>query len=117
MANPGQKSNKIYNLPLAVYTGTHEPMSIRDPIYPRKSEVHCGSVFMFHGHSVEYPTLWTVQEIFTLYSSESGRTVQSSVYNVRLLDDIVVLQCDRPFQQKRIIFRTLSYSAAWRLEE
>src|SRR3954470_2982282 len=116
MPNTYRKFSEVRNLPRGVYTGTDEPVVVRDPIYPRKSEISCGAVFMFHGHRVDYPTLWRVQSIWTISRSESGHLTESSVHNARLLDDIAVLQCDRPFQEKRITVRTLCVTAAWRLE-
>lgn len=103
-------------LPRGVYTGTAQPLTVIDPIYPRKSEVSRGSWFSFHGHRNPRSTLWIVEDIITLCKSESGRFIESSVHNVRMLDDVVVLRCEGPFQKKRITFRHLSYSAAWRLE-
>lgn len=104
----------LYNLPLGVYTGTSEPITIIDPIYPRRREVHRGSRFMFHGHSVDEPTEWIVEDIITENGSGNDR-VRSSVNNVRRIHDIVWLRCDRPFQRKRLRFIWLSNSAAWRL--
>src|SRR3954471_17545104 len=115
MANTYMKFSEVHNLPRGAYTGTDYPVVVRDPIYPRKSEISCGSIVMFHGHRVDYPTLWRVQAIYTISKSESGRITESSVHNARLLDDVAVLQCDLPFQQKRITVRTLCVTAAWRL--
>src|SRR4051812_39579579 len=107
MANPRRQSAEVHDLPLGVYTGTDKPVVVRDEIYPRKSEISCGSVFMFHGHRVDHPTLWRVQAIYTINKSESGRITENLVHNARLLDDVAVLQCDQPFQQKQITVRTL----------
>jgi hypothetical protein len=113
MAN--RKLRIVDELPRAVYIGTDDPITIKDRFYPRKSEVRRGSVFEFHGHSVEEPVEYIVEDIFTLQTSESGRAVEASVHNVRLLDDIVILRCEKPFMKRRMRFRWLSISAAWRL--
>lgn len=106
----------VYLLPRAVYTGTDEPLTIRDPIYPRKSEVHVGSVFSFHGHRQERVTHWVVEAIYTVATSESGRVVESYVANVRMMADILTLRCEETREVRRLRFSWLSVSAAWRLE-
>jgi len=111
-----RKLSDVYNLPLAVYTGTAEPIAIKDPIYPRKTEVHRGSRFSFHGHTVEEPLMYTVENIITVTGKGRNR-VRSSIDDVRMLDDIVELRCEKPFRKTSITFRWLSVSAAWRLEE
>lgn len=116
MAMTNRKFDDVYNLPRGVYTGTAAPVAIKDPIYPRKAEVHRGSKFVFCGHSVDEPTIWIVEDIITVTGKGRDR-VRSSVDNVRMLDDIVELRRERPFLKKRIRFRTLSYMAAWRILE
>lgn len=107
---------EVYDLPRAVYTGTHEPLAIRDPIYPRKAEVHRGSRFTFYGHSIDEPTEWIVEDIINESRDETGR-VRHSVYNARTSGDWVLLRNDRTRETRRLRFRWLSISAAWRLKD
>jgi hypothetical protein len=105
----------VFSLPRAVYTEATEPMTIKDPIYPRKAEVHKGSCFKFYGHSIENPTTWIVEDITTLSKDERG-WLQHSVYNVRTSKDILTLRCESPWERRRLTFGWMSISAAWRLE-
>lgn len=112
-----RKLSDVYNLPLAVYTGTAEPLASRDLIYPRKQDIGVGSRFSFHGHRQDSPSEWVVEAIYTESFSESGRQIESYVAIVKLLDDRVVLRCEETGVARSVQCRHLSYSAAWRLKE
>jgi hypothetical protein len=103
-------------MPLGVYTGTAKPITVLDPIYPRKSEVHVGSQFSFHGHRLGRPVHYTVEAIYTIGLSESGRPVEMYTAHVKYLNDLVMLRCEETRQSISRTFKWLSVSSAWRLE-
>lgn len=110
-----QRKHNVIDLPRAVYTGTDEPLTIRDPIYPRASEVHVGSRFGFYGHSVEKPEIWIVEQIINESRDEWG-AVRHSLAHVKRIGDRLLLRNDRTRETVWRRFVYLSTSAAWRLE-
>jgi hypothetical protein len=107
---------RIDSLPRAVYTGTDEPIKIKDPIYPRTNEIRRGSRLKFYGHSVENPQLWTVEDIISISKDERGEWLKHSVTPARTLRDIVVLRCDKPWKRTSLTLKWIVTSAAWRLD-
>jgi hypothetical protein len=103
-------------VPRGVYTGTDEPLTVRDPIYPRKSEVRIRSIWTFHGHRQSKPTTWIVEAIYTHSYNEAGVPTENYVTNVKYTDDTVILRSEETRQTIDRRFSHLSNSAAWRLK-
>jgi hypothetical protein len=103
-------------VPRGVYTGTDEPLTVRDPIYPRKSEVRIRSIWTFHGHRRDIVTTWIVEAIYTYSYSESGVLTENYAAHVKYVDDVVVLRSEATREVIERRFSWLSISAAWRLK-